>query len=175
MSATRIFFDMDGTLAQFHNEPNWRKRMGDENFYKNLAPYTNLLKAASLLASKEDAEVYVLSAYINSPFCVTEKNTWLDANLSSIPSQRRILVPEGTDKAAHIENLFRTALSVEDVLVDDYTVNLLDWKRKGGRGIKFLNGINGKNLIPPAWDGEVVHYDFNPLEIIRKLSNPLIS
>ena len=32
-----------------------------------------------------------------------------------------------------------------DILVDDHTPNLKRWETAGGTGVKWLNGINGKN------------------------------
>lgn len=36
-------------------------------------------------------------------------------------------------------------LSADDILIDDYSSNLVSWVASGGKGIKLLNEVNGHN------------------------------
>ena len=49
------------------------------------------------------------------------------------------------DKAEFVETMLHRKLGKMDILVDDHTPNLTRWETAGGTGIKWLNGINGKN------------------------------
>lgn len=78
----------------------------------------------------------------------------------------RIFVPCGESKAAAAANRLKMPfIDKSFVLLDDYSVNLHDWKEKGGSGIKLRNGING-NI--GTWKGPSVSR-FNTPETLATL------
>ena len=63
---------------------------------------------------------------------------WLNLYLPEIDESPRIFVPCGEDKTRYVpERIFE-----DDVLLDDYTVNLNAWEPPA-KGLKLLNGIIG--------------------------------
>ena len=78
------------------------------------------------------------------PQALAEKNEWLDKYFN-VPVSHRLIIPYGFSKSAYIEELLHRSLTINDILLDDYTKNCLEWQQAGGLAIKWLNGINGLN------------------------------
>lgn len=152
---THLFVDMDGTLAV------WKQAACFENllqpgYFRDLPPYQTVLDAVKILCNtKPELDVYALSAFMpENPYAVSEKNAWLDAYLPEINSEHRIFVACGNSKARAAANRLKTpCIDSSFVLLDDYSVNLHEWKANRGRCIKLRNGINGNG---GTWKGESV-------------------
>lgn len=70
----RIFVDMDGTLARFHDENLYLERMFEKGFFRDLKPFSNAVDAIKrIIDNHPNVDVYVLSATITTPYCITEK------------------------------------------------------------------------------------------------------
>lgn len=154
----RIFVDMDGTIADFYEDANCLERMMEKDFFYNLRP---MMLAQDLNDKVESGEIdpenlYILSACVNTPYCMREKRDWVYKYLPFIPKRNIILIKVGENKADMVEFFLDTELTREDILIDDYTKNLIEWEWAGGTGIKALNGINGKNGV---WKGLAVVAD----------------
>lgn len=133
----RLFVDMDGVLAVFRPVDQLEK-LYERNYFLELPPQEEVLRAVKELIRKGDYEVYILSAVLSdSKHALEEKNMWLDLYLPEVPVERRLFPPCGTDKRQAIEG----GVKPTDVLMDDYTKNLLQWDPPGS-GLKLLNGIN---------------------------------
>ena len=147
----RLFVDMDGTLAVF----SYEKTIEDlykKGYFENLKPIYEVVDAIKHIITDTPIEVYILSAYLSkSNFALAEKQKWLDKYLPEIKISNRIFLPYPENKA----EAFRS-LSKDDYLLDDYTPNLISWNKKGGIGIKLLNGINNKTGL---WKGLKIGYD----------------
>ena len=134
----RLFVDMDGTLAEFR-KVTALEELYERGYFSGLRPQENVVTAIRRLARDPSVQVYVLSAVLfDSHYALDEKNSWLDRYLPELGREQRIFVPCGGSKALYISS----ALCPEDILLDDYTVNLEDWQEHGGTGVKLLNGIN---------------------------------
>lgn len=139
---SRLFFDLDGTLAK------WQEVSIEELYrsgYFRELPATKLAKYANGIADElreEGIEVFILSSVLNET-ARKEKDGWCDEHVPNILREHRLYVPYGSDKAAFVRELFRKPISQADVLVDDYSPNLVQWTAWGGNAIKWLNGING--------------------------------
>ena len=142
-----VIFDMDGTLAE------WREVKDPSEYFKKGFFITlkenvgGICKYADTLSKCADGEykVFVLSAYNPGSSAYEEKQKWCDEHTPHIPREQRLFVPYGTNKAEfYKEMLKKEELTPEDVLVDDYSVNLQDWTTAGGSAIKWLNPFNGK-------------------------------
>lgn len=149
----RIFIDMDGTLAV------WKPTKKIEDLYASgyfavLPPQKEVVEAVHLLAKIPDMEVYILSAVFEDCRCaVFDKNRWLDRYLPEIKRECRIFASGATPKYMAVPGGIRPG----DVLLDDYTVNLLCWAaQEGAVGVKLLNGINHSRS---TWKGAKVHKD----------------
>lgn len=171
----RLFIDIDGTLAQFHDvEKTFIEAMWTQGFYIGLKPFENLVNGIKLFVEENPGvDVYVLSAYLDTdpPFVVTEKNEWLDIHLPEIPKERRIFTRAGDNKADYIGKI-----GPGDYLLDDYNKNLHEFAAAGGHSIKFRNDVNhrGKGAYGgetgPLWGGSIISYDNTPHSIAYDLS-----
>ena len=163
----RIFVDMDGTLARFHDENKYLERMWEEGFFEQLKPFENAVDTVKMLAQDPSVEVFILSAAIEGepPYCVAQKHAWLDRYLPEIDQQHRIFTAVGENKAELIPQGIRKT----DVLIDDYNKNLDEWQHYGGHSIKFVNNINHKGLVGELWQGDLIHHDKPAAETIQDL------
>lgn len=137
----KMYWDMDGTLARFYEKSTCLEDMYKEGFFRSLNPYE---KAISLFRAKREAENYILSACVDTPYCRQEKINWIKQYLPEVPESRIILVNVGEDKSKYVDDIKNA------ILVDDHTPNLLKWEIAGGLGIKAMNEING---IVGRWEG----------------------
>lgn len=152
---TRLFIDMDGTLAVWKQATCFEDLL-QPGYFRDLPPYQTVLDAVKILCNtKPELDVYALSAYMpENPYAVHEKNAWLDAYLPEIDSEHRIFVACGSSKARAAANRLKTpCIDNSFVLLDDYSVNLHEWKANRGSCIKLRNGINGNG---GTWKGESV-------------------
>ena len=166
----RIFWDMDGVVARFYDEVQYLERMWEKDFFLNLNPYENVINCIKYCVKKmPDAEHYILSAGNPGTSAFPEKKQWLDLHLPEIPMERRIFMNVGESKAAAVPG----GITKNDHLIDDYTVNILDWEENGGTGIKLLNNVNGKGRRGPEWNGATLCYDDTVTSFCMNLSNIL--
>ena len=143
---SRLFVDMDGTLAAFR-KVTALEELYERGYFSGLRPQENVVTAIRRLARDPSGQGDVLAAALfDSHYALDEKNSWLDRYLPELGREQRIFVPCGESKALYISS----HLCPEDILLDDYTVNLEDWRMHGGTGIKLLNGINHTRR---SWDG----------------------
>lgn len=173
----RLFIDMDGTLAKYHDEEQYLKRMWEKDFFRNLKPFENMVEGVKeFMKMQPDVEVYIISAAINSEFCVGEKHAWLDEYLPEIPRENRLFPPGGESKARYINMWTSKAVSKDDYLLDDYNKGLFDFQKSGGTAIKCHNNINHKGLgmhggrKGQLWTQEMVHTADLPVTIASELS-----
>lgn len=135
---TRLFVDMDGTLAEFKVVDTLEK-LYEKGYFLNLQPNENVVSAIEVIQKDyPEVEVYIMSSVLSdSKYALTEKNEWLDKYLPSIDAEHRIFPPCGENKVDYIPDGVRES----DCLLDDYTQNLTLWQPPA-KGIKLLNGIN---------------------------------
>lgn len=152
---TRLFVDMDGTLARFHDEVQYLERMFEKGFFLGLKPFDEAVEAVNRLAAADnDCEVFILSAAIEGepPYCRDEKHRWLDEHCPGIDREHRIFTKTGVPKMEYIPG----GVSETDILWDDYNKNLDEWQAAGGTAVKCHNNINHKGLIGALWQGDLV-------------------
>ena len=102
----RIFVDMDGTLARFHDEVKYLERMWEEGFFKELKPFEEIVDSIHILKrDNPEAEIFILSAAIEGepPYCQQQKHEWLDRYLPEIDRSHRIFTEISKPKADYIE------------------------------------------------------------------------
>ena len=137
----RVFVDMDGVLCEYRENATMDD-LRQDGFFSSLRPVHGTVSAVRKLLSDGNVDVYILSSVLpeRETEARREKNGWLDRYLPEIGEDRRIYPLCGTSKAECVGTL-----SENDVLLDDYSVNLSEWVSAGGSGIKILNGMNGRN------------------------------
>lgn len=162
--AKRIFIDMDGTIADIHGEENWYERVkNEEDFFKKLNPFTNLIVALFLISlkyPKEEVELFSLSA-IEKSFAKTAKDEWIAKEASFINESNRIYTKCGDRKADYVGPITK-----DDILLDDYSKNLIEWVEAGGTAIKVRNNINCSGK---TWKGDTIYNQDSVSKIMQKL------
>ena len=160
-SNNRLFVDMDGTLARFHDEVQYIERMYEKGFFENLKPFENAVKGIKeLIQNNANLEVFILSATVDGepPYCQEEKHKWIDTYLPEIDKRHRIFTKVGKNKAEFIPY----GITSTDYLYDDYNKNLDEWQQSGGEAIKCKNNINHKGEIGPLWEGNLIDNCLQP-------------
>lgn len=162
LSRYRLFIDMDGTLAAFDTNASI-EQLRSPGYFAALPALPNMPQMVQLLLeSGEFDEVYILSSCLAGTNAIEEKNGWLDRVIPQIDAEHRIYPICGTNKSSYIPG----GVCKTDFLLDDYSVNLHDWKNAGGSGVKLLNGINGRF---GSWKGAAVTYSKPPAEIAEDI------
>jgi len=159
MEKERVFVDMDGVLAKF-NHVQSEEELYEKGYFANLEPLPTVVDGMKrYIKENPDKDIYILSAYLTeSPYALQEKNEWLDRYLPEISSDHRIFCPCGKPKADYIIG----GIQKTDILIDDYTKNLVQWKEQGGIGVKLLNGINHTR---GTWEGFCMDYQNNNIDL----------
>ena len=150
MKIKKIYFDMDGVLADFErgvkemcgmevppqepkydseNDMMWEKIRQVEHFYDRLKPMPGALEMFNTLNSRYDCEI-----------------------LTAVPKPKRGIVTADDDKKRWVKRILSDEIKVnivvkeekknfaegpESILIDDYEGNISDWKKFGGTGICF--------------------------------------
>lgn len=104
----KIWFDMDGTIADLYGVENWlpKLRAYDPSPYQDAAPLLRLSTLARLLnkLQREGYEIGIISWLSKDPDrsygeAVTEaKKAWLKKHLASVRWNAILIVPYGTPK-----------------------------------------------------------------------------
>lgn len=126
-----IYFDLDGTLADFYSVDNWLRKIleNDSSPYRDARPLHNFSYLAKLMhkCQKKGIEFSIISwGSKNSTenFLTTvadEKRKWLKTHLPSVQFSEIIIVPYGTPKENYKNSHF-------DILFDDEQANRKNWK-----------------------------------------------
>jgi len=130
---TTIFFDMDGTIADFYSVENWLDYLlkSDTLPYKIAKPLVRLSALARILnrLQKEGYRIGIISwlsknGDSNYNNAVTEvKKNWLKKHLASVQFDEIHIVEYGTPK----QNFAKTT---SDILFDDEEKNRNNWTGK---------------------------------------------
>lgn len=137
----RVFIDMDGVLCEYRDGAT-EEEMETKGYFSSLAPRYAMVDALNYLIQSTEAEVFILSAVLPQieNQAKDEKNAWLNKFMPAIDKSHRIFTLCGEDKVKAINGF-----NEKDVLCDDYSHNLSLWSKAGGKAIKIINEINGKN------------------------------
>lgn len=166
-----LFVDMDGTIAKFYHDKKCLEKMYEKGYFENLMPYA-IAKEINEFAKKDSCvEVFILSACIDSEHCEYEKMAWLLKHMPNIAPKNFIFTKVGERKVVKAYAKLRTLFEERtNVLLDDYTANLVEWESmESGNcvGVKFINGFNNKSL---KWIGDKVKTFSGLAEILEKIA-----
>lgn len=173
--AKRVFVDMDGTLARFHDEVNYLERMWEPGFFRSLKPFQTMTRGIKLFMEQHpDVETFILSSKIlpRRTACEAEKNAWLDQYLPEIDAAHRIFPAVGSSKADCVAG----GVTKGDYLLDDYNKSLREWEAAGGHAVKCHNNINQHGLGAyggdrgELWEGAMIHTRDRPEMIAAELA-----
>ena len=156
----RLFWDMDGTLAVWQTGVPLSMVM-QRGYFENLPEQTNVVLAAGMLI-RSGVSSFVNSAYFSeADFYKEEKEIWIKKRLP-LPASHMYFVPCGQSKATAVGTV-----SKDDFLVDDRTLNLLDWEIAGGTGIKIITEINDTHR---TWSGARIYAADAPRKIASDIT-----
>lgn len=170
----RVFFDMDGTVARFYSEAGCVENYAQPGFFSRLEPYRSMLTLIRMLSEHAgEVVVYGLSVVPNE-VAAKEKRVWLKTQLMGAADPRLLVLPRGDSKPGFVKRLFELeSLSDSDILIDDYSSNLVSWSAAGGTGIKALNELNGRGWNGTNYNGPTLDVQGDPgrmyLDICRML------
>ena len=142
----RLFVDMDGTFCKWQHVEQFEKLL-EKGFFLSMDENQSVVAAVrEIISNRKDIEVYTLSATLaENPYAIEEKDAWLTAHIPELDTSHRLYSRCGSQKSEIVPGGNRAS----DVLLDDYTHNLLDWS-KCSRGMKLCNGINDTRK---TWQG----------------------
>ena len=158
----RLFIDMDGTLVTWQKAAT-EEELYSEGYFYNLPSQENVLQALQQLLKVYSPclDVFILSCYLpDSAYALSEKRRWCLEHIPEIPERNHLFVPFVMKKEDFVPGKVHT----DDVLLDDYTRNLLEWT---GRGVKCLNGINHTRR---TWKGPLIDIHWEPWKIANMLA-----
>lgn len=127
----KVWFDMDGTIANLYEDAKWLEKLMASNPepYANAKPMVDMERLASLIheAQGRGVEVGIISwlskngnAEYNKSVRATKK-AWLKKHLPSVKFDEIHIVKYGTPKQ-------KFSTSAKDVLFDDEKANRENWK-----------------------------------------------
>lgn len=141
----KLFIDMDDTLAKFSTEKKYLERMFEEGFFRNLKPYKMVEEINEFIGEHPNAQIYILSACVDSPYCEKEKEEWLKQYIPNLRQSRVYFCKVGENKAMLAQKI---ATQYEFCyLLDDYSRNIDEWNKHSPyfHAIKRINGFNNKS------------------------------
>ena len=125
-----IYFDMDGTIANFYGVPNWLDYLiaSDPTPYKVARPLLNMSHLARLLNQLQNDGWHIgIVSWLSksgtaeyNEVVTTTKVEWLNRHLHSVNWNEVVIVPYGTPKQEVVQ--FETG-----ILFDDETPNRNNW------------------------------------------------
>lgn len=149
MLIKKIYFDMDGVLADFDNgllayggklpscrqeeENMWNTIRENEHFFDRLQPMPGAIEMFNLLNEKYGGRCELLSAVPKPskgvPGARADKENWA----------RRFLGRDTVVNLVYRDEKKDYCTGREDILIDDYAKNIAEWENSGGIGILFTS------------------------------------
>ena len=141
----RLFFDMDDTLTDFSKgDSEFLTKMYEEGYFLDLKPFP-FLNEVNKIAAFCPENIFIISACLQTPFCRKEKTEWLKKNLPAAMKENILFTRVGKAKHNFVKWKLHRKIDKYDILIDDYSKNLIEWENAGGTAIKFKNGFNTKD------------------------------
>lgn len=157
MKELKVFFDMDGVLAEYQEDIV--EHMHKDGYFKALPANKKAIKFVKDLEDVPGIRLYILSKTpnVDAPSAKKDKMVWLNVYLPEFPKEN-ILIQDGRT-GKHKGEFLREKLGDGfikegyNILIDDYTKNLVDWETTGENfiALKALNGVNNKKKTHKAY------------------------
>lgn len=149
-----VYIDVDGTITAFNPDAGpdlWAK----DDYIWMCEVLENMVTAIKHIINSY-ANVKFLSASV-SDAASEQKRRFLRTLFGDLPEDMIVIVPYGRRKADFVD-------PTKGLLLDDYSVNCIQWEEDGGKAIKVRNNCNSKH---GKWRGSSVHYKQTPESIAR--------
>ncbi len=151
MLTKNLYIDMDDVLARFSTQKNALERFEiEDKFFQKLKPIRKNLRAIKKLAKNHN--IFILSASPNKRADL-DKRLWLKKYLPNLSQNKVILCRLGENKANYVKDI------ANSTLIDDYTLNLIKFRKSGGNAIKFLN----------KYDNEIGKHTKHKIKYVKNL------
>lgn len=155
MEKVRLYIDMDGTLSKF-TPVDTIEVLYQPGYFYNLEPQVNVINGIrDFINNNKDIDCYILSSVLDGhSTAIQEKTDWLNKFLPEIERDHMIFPLCSESKSnvipkSEIEDDY-------DILLDDYSKNLHEWRENGCIAIKLKNYINGTK---GSWNGNTIQYN----------------
>lgn len=140
MAKFKLYFDMDGTLADLYSVENWHEELANESTapYEQAEPMHNfsaLARRLNHLHKAYEVETSIISWNSRSGSdeyharVEKAKKEWLKKHLPSVQFEDIFILPYGTPKASVIDE--STAKLLQLILFDDDMQVGKDWNESG--------------------------------------------
>ena len=152
MQDTKIFLDLDGTLAKFNVKNALQRFDKEKGFFAKLGAYKGIEHINNMAT---EHNLYIISASPNIQ-ADNDKMIWLKKYLPNIKQKNIVLCRVGDNKAQVIKKILCISIDKKCILLDDYTHNLEQWQQVGGIGIKRLTSVADNST--GKWKGATIKY-----------------
>lgn len=154
------FIDMDGTLTVYDRwvyetdgHTPWYQNIQNTHYFRTLPPQDKMLKLTKDLLTSHPEQVYILTSVgilEEAPYyeVIMDKIGWVREYLPALLPDHflvvrsRIPVPNKMTKSILAAKTLNRPIGKQDILYDDFNLNLEEWESAGGTVIKVLNGLN---------------------------------
>ena len=153
-----VYVDMDGVQAIYGKDDSLDK-MSEIGYFRNRPVQKNVIEFIKMMVRDNRFNVAILSAVFEDEHSAKEKKQWLAEN--GLGGVDAMFTPCGVCKGKYVKT------EGLNILIDDYSKNLFDWEDYGKNfmGIKFYNGINGKNGKWKSHGGMVMSKELSAREM----------
>lgn len=160
MRKRNIYVDMDGTLVKWRTDVSFRDVCAP-GYFRSLPSHDKVCEAIKILqrSYSDIYEVRILTSTLQDDHSKGDKSHWLDRHFD-IPESSRFYVPYGESKSEYLKEHAETF--DDDVLLDDYSINLRSWH---GVGVKMFTDINGNH---GSWTGFNIRYNMIPEIMVKQ-------
>lgn len=164
-----IFIDMDGCLAVYDRNayiarPDTVAEYLIPGYFETCEVDENLVNFLNMLITlSEDNSInlYVLTRVPDMRSIgqeifqniTTSKMNWMNLKCDLHVDKKNIIITSSSKVAAACQKLGKQHLDKNDILIDDFNNNLVDWKKAGGSAYKYVNGQNSAETSPCLYFG----------------------
>lgn len=160
-----VFVDMDGVIFVYEKDhyegenPKYKQK----NYFANRPVDENAIRVLKSFCESDDiANVYILSSAVmvygskdDNERVANEKRDSIRTHIPWFPEDHVIITTEHS-KVETVRKFLGRDLARDDVMLDDYNKNLIEWEENGGTAIKYVNGINSESEMFPNICGDMM-------------------